>query len=70
MSENKKFILNLSAGGANPGINSVISQASKVFLKENFSIKGIHEGFRVLFSEEPKLKESDYKNSKEYKIMT
>ena len=69
MSENKKSILNLSAGGANPGINSVISQASKVFLKENFSVKGIHKGFRLLFFEEPKLKESDYKNSKDYKIM-
>ena len=60
MSENKKFILNLSAGGANLGINSVISQASKVFLKENFSVKGIHKGFRLLFSEKPKLKESNY----------
>lgn len=66
MSVNKKTILNLCAGGACPGINSVISSASKVFLKENYIIKGIDKVFTGLFSEEPKLKESDYKNSKGY----
>ena len=49
MLENKKSILNLSAAGATPCINSVISKASKVFLKENFIVKGIHEGFKIFF---------------------
>jgi 6-phosphofructokinase 1 len=64
MSENKKSILYLCAGVANPGINSVISSASKVFLKDNHSVMGIHEGFRELFCEEPKLKKSDYKTQR------
>jgi hypothetical protein len=43
MSENKKSILNSYAGSAYPEINSVISSASKVFLKDNYSVKVIRE---------------------------
>ncbi len=60
MSENKKSVLILCGGGPAPGINSVISTVAKVFLKDNYRVIGIHEGFKGLFSEEPKLKEFDF----------
>lgn len=60
MSENKKSVLILCGGGPAPGINSVISSVAKVFLKDNYRVIGIHEGFKGLFSEEPKLKEFDF----------
>ncbi len=60
MSERKKSVLILCGGGPAPGINSVISTVAKVFLKDNYRVIGIHEGFKGLFSEEPELKEFDF----------
>ena len=60
MSDNKKSVLILCGGGPAPGINSVISSVAKVFIKDNYRVIGIHEGFKGLFSEEPKLKEFDF----------
>ena len=60
MSEPKKSILILCGGGPAPGINSVISTVAKVFLKDDYRVIGIHEGFKGLFSDKPKLKEFDF----------
>lgn len=60
MSESKKSVLILCGGGPAPGINSVISTVAKVFLKDDYRVIGIHEGFKGLFSEEPELKEFDF----------
>ena len=60
MSENKKSVLILCGGGPAPGINSVISTVAKVFLKDDYRVIGIHEGFKGLFSEEPEIKEFDF----------
>lgn len=60
MSERKKSVLILCGGGPAPGINSVISTVAKVFLKDDYRVIGIHEGFKGLFSENPELKEFDF----------
>ena len=46
----KKSIAILCAGGPAPGINTVISTIAKVFLKDDFKIIGIHEGYQNLFN--------------------
>jgi ATP-dependent phosphofructokinase / diphosphate-dependent phosphofructokinase len=60
MSENKKSVLILCGGGPAPGINSVISTVAKVFLKDDYRVIGIHEGFKGLFNEHPEMKEFDF----------
>jgi len=60
MSGSKKSVLILCGGGPAPRINSVISTVAKVFLKDDYRVIGIHEGFKVLFSENPELKEFDF----------
>ena len=60
MEADTKSILILCGGGPAPGINSVISTVSKVFLKDNYRIIGLHEGFKGLFSEKPNLQEIDF----------
>jgi len=60
MSENKKSVLILCGGGPAPGINSVISTVAKVFLKDDYRVIGLHEGFKSLFSENPEIKEFDF----------
>jgi ATP-dependent phosphofructokinase / diphosphate-dependent phosphofructokinase len=60
MSENKKSVLILCGGGPAPGINSVISTVAKVFLKDDYRVIGLHEGFKGLFNEEPEIKEFDF----------
>lgn len=56
----KPTILILCGGGPAPGINSVISTVAKVFLKDGYSVLGLHEGFKGLFSEDPQIKEIDF----------
>lgn len=56
----KKSILIICGGGPAPGINSVISTVTKAFLKDGFRVLGLHEGFKGLFSDEPKIKEMDF----------
>ena len=46
----QKSIAILCAGGPAPGINTVISTIAKVFLKSNYRIIGIHEGYMNLFN--------------------
>ncbi|MDD3738041.1 MAG: 6-phosphofructokinase [Lentimicrobiaceae bacterium] len=46
----KKSILILAGGGPAPGINTVISTISKVFLRDGYRVIGLHEGYKNLFN--------------------
>lgn len=46
----QKSIAILCAGGPAPGINTVISTVSKVFMKDGYNIIGIHDGYKNLFN--------------------
>ncbi len=56
----KESIAILCGGGPAPGINSVISSVSLVFLKSGYKVIGIHEGYKGLFAENPKIQEIDF----------
>lgn len=47
-------------GGPAPGINSVISSVSKVFLKDGYRVIGLHGGYKSLFAEEPVFQDIDF----------
>ncbi len=50
----------ICGGGPAPGINAVISSISRVFLKSNYRVLGIHGGYEGLFSEDRKVEEIDF----------
>jgi ATP-dependent phosphofructokinase / diphosphate-dependent phosphofructokinase len=50
----------LCGGGPAPGINTVISTVAKVFLKDGYRVIGIHEGYKGLLSETPRIIEFDF----------
>lgn len=56
----KDSVAILCGGGPAPGINSVISSVALVFLKSGYRVIGIHEGYKGLFSENPKTQEIDF----------
>lgn len=56
----KKSVLVISGGGPAPGINTVIGTIAKVFIEDGYKVYGIHEGYKGLFSEEPKVKEISF----------
>lgn len=56
----KKSIAILRGGGPAPGINTVISTVAKVFMKDGYSVIGVHHGFKGLLSDEPELKIFDF----------
>jgi ATP-dependent phosphofructokinase / diphosphate-dependent phosphofructokinase len=56
----KDSIVILCGGGPAPGINSVISSVAKVFLKDGYRVIGMHDGYKSLFTDEPKLVEIDF----------
>lgn len=56
----KEAIALLAGGGPAPGINSVISTISKVFLKDGYRVIGIHEGYKGLFATEPEIFDIDF----------
>ena len=49
----KEAIAILCAGGPAPGINTVISSVTKVFLNAGFNVLGVHGGFSTIFNKEP-----------------
>ncbi len=51
----KKAIAILCGGGPAPGINTVVSAVSKVFLKDGYRVIGLNEGYKSLFSSEPNM---------------
>jgi len=56
----QKSILILCGGGPAPGINTVISTVAKAFLKDNYRVLGLHEGFKGIFDDNPQIKEFDF----------
>lgn len=46
-------IVILCGGGPAPGINSVISSVAKVFLRDNYRVIGLQEGYKNLFADNP-----------------
>lgn len=50
----------ICAGGPAPGINTVVSTVAKIFLKENYSVLGVHYGYQGLFAAEPAIKKFDF----------
>ncbi|GJM32402.1 MAG: pyrophosphate--fructose 6-phosphate 1-phosphotransferase [Saprospiraceae bacterium] len=56
----KPTIAILCGGGPAPGINTVISSVAKIFLKDNYRVIGVHEGYKGLFAAEPEIKEFDF----------
>lgn len=53
-------ILILCGGGPAPGINTVVGSIAKTFIKEGFRVLGLHEGYKGLFSSDPRTTEIDF----------
>jgi ATP-dependent phosphofructokinase / diphosphate-dependent phosphofructokinase len=60
-----KSIAILCAGGPAPGINTVISSVTKVFLKNGYKVIGVNEGYKTLFNGEPNIKILDFQHADE-----
>src|SRR6266542_2788714 len=56
----KDAIAILCAGGPAPGINTVISSVTKVFLNYGFKVIGLHSGYKSLFADEPEFEYLDF----------
>lgn len=59
----KDAIAILSGGGPAPGINTVIGTIAKVFLQSGFRVIGLHEGYKSLFSDNPKMEDIDFEQA-------
>ena len=55
-----RSIVILAGGGPAPGINTVISTVAKTFLKDNYRVIGLHEGYKNLFKPNPKTIDIDF----------
>jgi len=53
----KESVVIICGGGPAPGINTVISSVSKVFLDEGYRVIGLHQAFKGLFEANPKFEE-------------
>lgn len=49
----KDSVAILCAGGPAPGINTVISTVTKIFLQNGYQVIGLNGGYKSLFAEEP-----------------
>ena len=56
----KDSVAILCAGGPAPGINTVISSVTKVFLNGGYNVLGIHEGYKTLFTDKPNVESLDF----------
>lgn len=56
----KESIAILCAGGPAPGINTVISSVTKVFINYGYTVIGIHGGYKSLLAEEPEYEYLDF----------
>lgn len=56
----KDAVAILCAGGPAPGINTVISSVTKIFLQNGFDVLGIHGGYKSLFANEPEFDYLDF----------
>ncbi len=59
----KQSVAILCAGGPAPGINTVISSVTKVFLKNGYDVIGVHEGYKSLFKGEPNIEMLDFQHA-------
>lgn len=53
----------LCAGGPAPGINSVISSVTKIFITKGYRVIGLHEGYKSLVSIAPKFIDLDFETA-------
>ncbi|MBE9487612.1 MAG: 6-phosphofructokinase [Bacteroidetes bacterium] len=53
----------LCAGGPAPGINTVISTVTKVFLKKGYRVLGINGGYKSLLADEPDFSELNFEKA-------
>ncbi len=56
----KESIAILCGGGPAPGINSVISSVSMVFLKSGYRVIGLHDGYKGLFDRNREMVDVDF----------
>ena len=56
----KKTVAILCAGGPAPGINTVISSVTKIFLQNGFDVLGVHGGYKSLLADEPEFDFLDF----------
>jgi 6-phosphofructokinase 1 len=56
----KESVVILAGGGPAPGINTVISSIAKVFLKDGYRVIGVHEGYKTIFTPNPKMQEFNF----------
>lgn len=56
----KDAIAILCAGGPAPGINTVISSVTKIFLNYGYTVIGIHGGYKSLLADEPDYEYLDF----------
>ena len=50
----------MCGGGPAPGINTVISTVAKTFMKDGYTVIGVHHGYKGLLSENPEVKIFDF----------
>ena len=60
MNKMKDAVAILCAGGPAPGINTVISSVTKIFINNGFNVLGINGGYKSLFAEEPAFEYLDF----------
>ena len=56
----KRTVAILCGGGPAPGINTVIGTVAKKFLIDNYRVIGIHDGYKGLFSDKPRIQEISF----------
>ena len=56
----KDAVAILCAGGPAPGINTVISSVTKIFLQNGFDVLGVHGGYKSLLADEPEFDYLDF----------
>lgn len=56
----KDAVAILCAGGPAPGINTVISSVTKIFLQNGYDVLGIHGGYKSLLDNEPEFDYLDF----------
>jgi len=56
----KESIAILCAGGPAPGINTVVGSVTKVFLNAGYTVIGIHEGYKTIFTDTPNTEILDF----------
>ncbi len=59
----KKAIAVLAGGGPAPGINTVFGTIAKVFLQSGYRVIGLHEGYKSLIADNPKMTEIDFEQA-------